>query len=72
MFLTILNEIADVTLEHRKNAIMLSKEQLEEEVTRLLENLNVLEKQYSRELEKASNELLTKKTDFSKKSTFFS
>ena len=67
MFLTILNEIADVTLEHRKNAIMLSKEQLEEEVTRLLENLNVLEKQYSRELEKASNELLTKKTDFSKK-----
>ena len=65
-YVTILNEIVESTLEHRKQAIFLSKEALEEEVAKLIKNVTVLEKQYYRELEKAANELIAKKTIFSK------
>ena len=66
LFMEIINEIIYGTLENRRNAMMLSKQDLETQIAELKEKADQLEKRYKNELEKAATELLTKKSAFAK------
>lgn len=62
----ILDDISNSTLEMRKQAVMLSREKLEEQILEIKNKTKELERRYKRELEVVSVELLKKQSDYAK------